>query len=209
MLTKTRVLSACLFLILILTACQTVGDSDLVGRWEAENLNIAFEFNEDGSGVNFTSLDPYYPIVGIFTYTFDSSRGVLEIKTGEPEKILNFLVTFKSKDKISVEQRGMKTPVIYIRRALPELPAEARARIGGLMIGTEFTVIETKELESDWEEDYKTYTAIFRTSLDLTAGHELIAWLVTLKVTGQDQNRMYVLLKGEGRWGVIEMVKNE
>jgi hypothetical protein len=211
MLARKGIVIASLFLVVSLSACQPGGGQDIVGRWEFgdEDFGAAYEFYEDGSGALFNSLDPFFPLGGIFTYTYDPDKGILEtLPTGLPvDKTATFLVSFESKDKISIEQRGK--PYEFVRKPLPKLPPGARVRIGGMMAGKSFDLIEAKELAPGWEEEYGDFTAIARTDIEMTVGVKAEEWLVILQVEGEDGPSTYLLRKGDVRWGIIQLISND
>ena len=211
---NTRIIIASILLILMLSACQLGGGDNIVGRWEFgdQDFGIAYEFYEDGAGVILNSLDPFYPIVGFFTYTFDSERGVLKVTTRLTEsmdKTILYLITFVSENEISVEQSGQSKPYPFIRKPLPELPIEVRARIGRMMLGESFTYIDAEKLEPGWEENYNDYKIVARTDIEITVGENVEEWLVTLQIKGEEDTSLYVLRKGEGPWGVMQLIKND
>jgi len=211
---KTRTAIASIMLVLVLSACQLGGGDNIVGRWEFgdRDFGIAYEFYEDGTGLMFTSLDPFYPMAGDFIYTYDPESGVLKVTTSLTEtqdRTILFLITFVSKNEISVEQSGLSKPYTYIRKPLPELPGGARARIGGIMLGQSFTFIDAEKLEPGWEENYGDYVIVARTDIEITVGENAEEWLVNLQIEGEADTSVYVLRKGEGRWGVFQLIKND
>jgi hypothetical protein len=209
MLAKKRMIIASLFLVVSLLGCQPGGGQDIVGRWEFgdESFGSAYEFYKDGSGAAFNSLDPFFPLGGEFTYTFDPDKSTVAIQpTGLPvDRTETWLVSFKSKDRLSIEQRGK--PYEFVRKPLPELPPGARVRIGGLMAGKSFDLIEAKEVAPGWEDEYGDFTAIARTDIEMTVGVKAEEWLVTLQVEGEEEPSTYILRKGDVRWGIIQLIK--
>lgn len=207
---KTRGLTiACLFLALFLFACQFGGGKDIVGRWEFgdQNFGMAYEFYDDGTGVMTNSIDPFYPISGEFTYTYDSGNDVLKVFIGGPtERTIIYLVSFESNDEITVEQSGLSKPLQFVRKPLPELPPGARARLGHALLGEDFVFIDARKLEAGWEEEFGAFTAVALTDIEMKIGEEAEEWLVTLQIEGEDDTSLYVLRKGEGRWGVIQLI---
>lgn len=203
---------ASILLFLFLAACSSGGE-DIVGRWEFgdQEFGRAYEFYEDGSGTIANSIDPYYLQLGVFKYTFDPKSGVLKIvdNAGPSERTILNMVSFTSKDEISIEQSGMSKPWVFVRKPIPELPAGARARIGALMLGKTFNLLEGKRLEASWEDDYQDYTMVARTNIEMTAGQDAEQWIVKLQVGGEEDARTYILSKGDERWGAWELVKKE
>jgi hypothetical protein len=211
---KTRITIASIMLVLLLSACQLGGGDNIVGRWEFgdQDFGIAYEFYEDGTGVMSNSLDPFYPMAGDFIYTYNPESGVLKVTTSLTESMdrtILYLITFVSENEISVEQSGMSKPYPYIRKPLPELPGGARARLGGMMLGQSFTFIDAEKLEPGWEKKYNDYVIVARTDIEITIGENVEEWLVTLQIEGEADTSLYVLHKGEGRWGVLQLIKND
>jgi hypothetical protein len=93
----------------------------------------------------------------------------------------------------------MSKPMIFFRKPLPDLPAGARARIGALMRGKKFELVETKKLEPGWADEMKGYISIAKTDIVMTAGEQAEEWLATLQVVGKDQPTLDVLRKGSER----------
>jgi hypothetical protein len=203
---------ASILLVLFLAACST-SEENIVGRWEFgdQEFGRAYEFYEDGSGFIANSVDPYTPQVGVLKYTYDPKSGVLKIVdyAGPSERTFLNMVSFTSKDEISIEQSGMSKPWVFVRKPIPELPAGARARIGVLMLGKKFELIEAKKLEPGWADEMKDYIAVAKTDIEIIPGQRAEEWLVKLQVEGEDQETQYVLREGPERWGVLELVKQE
>jgi len=200
---KMGLLLCCLILIVSLSACG--GRQEIVGRWELEkgNYQSAFEFYNDGTGAMFSSIDPFYPMAGLFTYKFDPKSGDLEvIPTGEAtERTILFNVAFESKDKISVDEKGFVRPG-FVRKSLPELPPGARARIGSLMLGKDFTFTEAEKLRSGWESDF-----IALSSKNPSTNQNVAIWLVSLQVEGD--SKLLILGEIEGqpyKWDAISVI---
>ncbi|MBN1667788.1 MAG: hypothetical protein JW862_11895 [Anaerolineales bacterium] len=201
---------SCVLLLILLPACQLGSSNDIVGRWEFgdQDFGMAYEFYEDGTGFIFNSLDPFYPMGGDFTYTYEPESGVLRVTTWlteTTERTTLYIVTFASNDEISLEQSGLK-PFTYNRKPIPELPAGARSRLGAMMLGKDFTLVEAEKLSAGWEGKYGDYVIVARTDIEMTIGEKAEEWLVTLQVEGEGDPRLFVLRKGEGRWGVLELV---
>lgn len=213
MLAKRGILIASMFLILLLPACQLGGGEDIVGRWEFGDLDfgVAYEFYDDGTGAGFNSLDAFYPIVGVFTYTYDSESGVLKVSPTDTavERTMIYLVSFESENEITIEQSGLGKPFQYARKPLPKLPPAARARIGAMLLGMNFVFIDAEKLESGWEEEFEDYVAVAQTDIEMTIGEDAVEWLVTLQIEDEDDTSLYVLRKGEGRWGVMQLIKTD
>ncbi len=205
---KTRGITiACMFLSLFLFACQFGGGKDIVGRWEFgdQNFGIAYEFYEDGTGVMTSSVDPFYPISSEFTYTYDSGSGVLNVLVPGRPKTIDYQVSFESNNEITIEE-GSHKPYPFVRKPLPELPPGARARLGHALLGEDFVFIDARKLEAGWEEEFGAFTAVALTDIEMKIGEEAEEWLVTLQIEGEDDTSLYVLRKGEGRWGVIQLI---
>lgn len=218
MVKKMWIIIASMLLIALLSACQDEGSDNLVGRWEFgdQDFGTAYEFYEDGTGVVYNSLDPFYPVGGDFTYTYDPESGVLEQTirmTESTDKTTQSTITFVSENEISIEQRGLFGPNTYtfIRKPLPELPFMARARLGGIMLGQGFTFIDAEKLEPGWEEKYNGFTRIEygRAGVKSGEGDSVEEWLVTLQVEGEEDSSLYVLRKWEGGWDVLQLIKND
>lgn len=215
MVTKWWTIIASMLLIALLSACQQGGGDDIVGRWEFgdQDFGAAYEFYEDGTGVMFNSLDPFYPLGSDFAYTYDPESGVLKFTirmTESTDKTSLSTITFVSENEISMENSGLSKPYTYIRKPLPELPFMARARLGGMMLGESFTFIDAKKLEPGWEE---TYNGFSRTDIEMltgvSAGDIVEEWLVTLQIEGEEDSSLYILRKWEGRWDAVQLVKND
>jgi hypothetical protein len=206
---------ASIMLILLLSACQLGAADNIVGRWEFgdQDFGAAYEFYEDGTGVMFNSLDPFFPLGGDFTYTYDPESGVLKQTirmTESMDKTHLSMITFVSENEISVENSGFSKPYTYIRKPLPELPFMARARLGGMLLGQSFTFIDAKKLEPGWEEKYNGFS---RTDIEMLTGVKsgdiVEEWLVTLQIEGEEDSSLYILRKGEGRWDAVQLIKND
>lgn len=210
---RKRILIASMLLVLLLPACQSGGGEDIVGRWEFGNLDfgLAYEFYDDGTGAIFRSLDAFDPTASVFTYTYDSESGVLKVSpiNESIERTMISIVSFESENEISVEHSGLGETYQYVRKPLPKLPPGARARIGGMMLGKDFLFIDAEKLGSGWEEGFENYKVVARTNIELTVGEDADEWLVTIQIEGEDAPELYVLRKGEGRWGVMQLIKNE
>lgn len=214
---KMWITIASMLLIALLSACQNEGSDNLVGRWEFgdQDFEVAYEFYEDGTGVMFNSLDPF-SLGGDFTYTYDPESGVLEQTirmTESTDKTTQSTITFVSENEISIEQSGLLKPqtFTFIRKPLPELPFMARARLGGMMLGESFSLIDAKKLEPGWEEKYNGFS---RTDIEMLTGVKSgdieEEWLVTLQIEGEEDSSLYILRsKGEGGWDAVQLVKND
>ena len=217
MVKKMWTIIASMLLIALLSACQQGGGDNIVGRWEFgdQDFGMAYEFYEDGTGVMINSLDPFFPLGGDFTYTYDPESGVLEQTirmTESMDKTSLSTITFVSENEISIEQSGLLKPRTFtcIRKPLPELPFMARARLGGMLLGQSFTFIDAKKLEPGWEEKYNGFS---RTDMEILTGVKsgdiVEEWLVTLQIEGEEDSSLYILRKVEARWDSVQLVKND
>ncbi|MCB9111091.1 MAG: hypothetical protein H6634_07560 [Anaerolineales bacterium] len=214
LLRKLRIIVLIVFVVSTMVTGCSGSKNNLVGRWEFgdEDFGIAFEFYDDGIGFVASSIDPFEPNFGEFTYTYDPQSGIVKQTieySPEVTKERELYVTFLSKDEISIEQPGARKPMQFVRKPLPELPPGARSRIGIMLLGRSFEFIDAKELSSDWEKEYSNYTVVARTNIEMTVGEDAVWWLVTLQIEGDNQPRLFVLRKGEGRWGALELVENK
>jgi hypothetical protein len=216
MVRKMWIIIACVLFIALLSACQQEGGDNIVGRWEFEdqNFGMAYEFYEDGTGVMVNSVDPFFPLGGDFSYTYDPETGVLEqtIRMTESMDKTNLAtITFVSENEIIMEQSGLIKPSTYTfnRKPLPELPFMARARLGGILVGQSFTFNDAQKLEPGWREGYIGFTQIEYGRAGVKIGEIVEEWLVTLQMEGEEDSSLYVLRKWEGGWDVLQLVKND
>lgn len=214
---KMRTIIASMLLIALLSACQQGGGDNIVGRWEFgdQDFGMAYEFYDDGAGVMFNSVDPFFPLGSDFTYTYDPESGVLQQTirmTESMDKASLATITFVSENQVSIEQSGLLGPNTYtfIRKPLPELPFMARAHLGGMLLGQNFTFIDAQKLEPGWEEKYNGFS---RTDIEILTGVKsgdiVEEWLVTLHIEGEEGSGLYILRKVEGRWDSVQLVKND
>lgn len=203
--TLEKMIVASILLVFLLSGCQSGADL-IVGRWEfgTENSGFALEFYGDGTGASYSSLDPFHPLVGVFTYEFDPKSGALEISpVDDPmERTIAYQVSFESENEMSVEQIGFANPFLYVRKPLPALPPSARARIGGMMLGKDFTFIDAEKLKSGLDAEY---VAVGAKNIEAAIGKGVDGWLVTLQVEGESSQ--YVLWQGDGqRWEAVKVI---
>ena len=200
------------FLLLLLSACQLGGARTLVGRWERdggnERFGTAYEFYEDGTGVMILSNNPFHPISGDLTYTYDPKTGDLSLTIPGRSAPAVYHVSFDSSDEITMDV-GLKKPVPFVRKPFPELPAAMRARIGQALLGKDFEFVDAKPLDAGWQKDYADYKFLALTNIEMLVGGESENWLVRLKLEGEDEPGLYVLTKGPGMWGVLQLIKND
>ena len=238
MIQKIRVLVLSISLILFTQACSgSIGNDKIVGRWvfyydetNTSGAGDSFEFYSDGTCTMQTSpgnyLLEYSPTMGgVLPYSFDIESGVLDIFTPDNVPIEmqwgnSYNVAFITKDEITMKVRSMsrhgitttenlpKNIKTYKRMPLPDLPWNIRAKIGQIMLGKTFKVVESKQLNKDWEKEYPDYIAVSVTDITFTVGITQEQWLAIIQVEGEVEQRIYVLTKSESSIGVLQLIKN-
>jgi len=238
MIQKIRVLILTISLILFTLACSgSIGNDDIVGRWvfyydetNTSGAGDSFEFYSDGTCTMQTStgnyLLEYSPMMGgVLPYSFDIASGVLDIFTPDNVAIEmqwgnSYNVAFITKDEITMKVRSMsrhgitstenlpKNVKTYKRMPLPDLPWYIRTQIGQIMLGKTFTLVESKQLNENWEKEYPDYVAVAVTDITFTVGGTQEQWLAIIQVESEVEPRIYVLTKSESGLGVFQLIKN-
>jgi hypothetical protein len=147
-------------------------------------------------------------MMNLGTYTYEPDGGILRLDLLDDRfGAIISLVSFESDDVIRIEENQIKTAFEYARQPLPELPPGARARLGNLVLGRAYTLGGVEKLEPGWQENYGDYRIVAVTDIEMVVGETLEEWLVSLRIEGEAEDGLYVLSKGQGSWGIWQLVR--